>query len=327
MRVVITGGMGLLGLRLAKGLLSEGFLNGGSISEVVLFDRIAVDSGIDDRRVKVAVGDLGDQADVIAAIGDAEAVFHLGAVVSGQAEEDLDLGLRVNLDGTRHVLEACRAGQQSPLLVFASSIAAYGGDLPQTITDTTPLTPATSYGAQKVACELLVMDFTRRGLIDGRTVRLPTVSVRPGKPNKAASGFASGIAREPLSGIDFVCPVSPESKMVVLSPRRAEAALCWIAGLRSEMLGHDRTVLLPGITVSMTEMVEAVRRAGGDDAASRIGFNVDPKIQSIVDGWPQCIDAHRAKSLGFEGDLNIDEVVATFVADDLPNQMRDEAGG
>ena len=320
MKIVITGGTGFLGRRLAKGLLSDGTLNGETIGEIVLFDQVVGDTGIDDQRVKVVAGDLGEQADVTAAIGDAGAVFHLGAVVSGQAEEDLDLGLRVNLDGTRHVLEACRAGNRSPLFVFASSIAAYGGDLPKTITDSTLLTPATSYGAQKVACEMLVMDFTRRGLIDGRAVRLPTVSVRPGKPNKAASGFASGIAREPLSGVDFVCPVSPQSKMVILSPRRAEAAFRWVAGLPSDVLGHDRTILLPGISVSMKEMVAAVGRGGGDAAASRISFDVDPKIQGIVDGWPQAIDARRAKSLGFEGDLNIDEVIAAFVADDLPNQ-------
>jgi nucleoside-diphosphate-sugar epimerase len=241
-------------------------------------------------------------------------------VVSGQAEQDLDIGLKVNLDGTRNVLEGLRTGGRVPLLVFTSSVAAYGGDLPETITDTTPLTPATSYGVQKVACELLIMDYTRRGLIDGRSVRLPTVSVRPGKPNKAASGFASGIAREPLSGIAFVCPVTPESQMAILSPRKAVAALRWAAGLASDRLGHDRSILLPGITVSMAEMVEAVRRAGGDDAAKLISFDQDPAIQRIVDGWPRAIDARRAAALGFEGDRNIDDVLAAFVEDDLPRQ-------
>jgi len=318
MKVVITGGTGFLGKRLAQGLLAEGGLNGTPITSLVLFDREVGEGVFDDRRVAVVAGDLTSPEQVTGVIADADAVFHLAAVVSGQAEEDLDLGLRVNLDGTRHVLEACRAGGRAPLLVFASSVAAYGGDLPETITDATPLTPATSYGVQKVACELLIMDFTRRGLIDGRSVRLPTVSVRPGKPNKAASGFASGIAREPLSGMDFVCPVTPESRMAILSPRKAAQALRWAAGLSSDALGHDRSVLLPGITVSMTQMVEAVRRAGGDQAAERISFRPDPAIQRIVDGWPQAIDARRAAALGFEGDRNIDEVIAGFVEDDLP---------
>ena len=320
MKVVITGGTGFLGRRLAEGLLSEGSLNGKPLTSLALFDREAGDGLFDDARVTVVAGDLCDQDQVTGVLADADAVFHLAAVVSGQAEQDLDIGLKVNLDGTRHVLEACRKGNRSPLLIFTSSVAAYGGDLPTIITDVTPLTPATSYGVQKVACELLIMDYTRRGLIDGRSVRLPTVSVRSGKPNMAASGFASGIAREPLSGIDFVCPVTPESRMAILSPRKAAAALRWIAGLASNALGHDRTILLPGITVSMAEMVEAVRRAGGDDAADRITFQPDPIIQSIVDGWPQAIDAHRAAALGFEGDRHIDDVIAAFVADDLPNQ-------
>jgi len=318
MRVVITGGTGFLGKRLARGLLNGGSLKSERITSLVLFDREAGPEVIDDDRVTVVAGDLTSQEQVTGVIADADAVFHLAAVVSGQAEEDLDLGLRVNLDGTRHVLEACRAGGKTPLLVFTSSVAAYGGVLPATIDDVTPLTPATSYGAQKVACELLIMDYTRRGLIDGRSVRLPTVSVRPGKPNKAASGFASGIAREPLSGIDFVCPVRPESRMAILSPRKAAAALHWVAELDSDALGHDRSVLLPGITVSMTDMVEAVRRAGGDEAANRISFKPDPAIQRIVDGWPQAIDARRAGALGFEGDRNIDDIVAAFMQDDLP---------
>jgi len=323
-KVVITGGTGFVGRRLGESLLADGHLNGKPITELVLFDTQVGAGAFDDKRSVVVVGDLTDPDQVAGVLNDADAVFHLAAVVSGQAEQDLDIGLKVNLDGTRNVLQACRAGGRVPLLVFTSSIAAYGGELPATIDDKTPLTPATSYGVQKVACELLVMDFTRRGLIDGRSVRLPTVSVRPGKPNKAASGFASGIAREPLSGVDFVCPVTPESKMVILSPRRAVAALRWIAALASEELGHDTSVLLPGITVSMRDMVEAVRRAGGDEAADRISFKTDPVVQRIVDGWPQAIDARRAATLGFEGDRHIDDVIAAFVEDDLPRQLADQ---
>ena len=319
MKVVITGGVGFLGRKLAERLLADGALNGQPIDQLVLFDRVAGGAPFDDQRVLTVVGDLTDPDQVTGVIADAEAVFHLGAIVSGEAEQNLDLGLSVNLDGTRNVLQACRAGGRKPLLVFSSSVAAYGGDLPTTIDDATPLTPATSYGAQKVACELLVIDFTRRGLIDGRSVRLPTISVRPGKPNKAASGFASGIAREPLNGVDFACPVTPESSMVILSPRRAIDAFIWVAGLADETLGHDRSILLPGITVTMAEMVEAVRRAGGDDAANRISFEHDTAIQSIVDGWPRAIAARRAADLGFTGDTNIDDVIAAYLADDGPN--------
>lgn len=318
MKVVITGGVGFLGRKLAERLLADGQLNGQTIDQLVLFDRVAGDTFFDDQRVLTVVGDLTDPDQVAGVIADADAVFHLGAVVSGEAEQDLDLGLSVNLDGTRNVLLACRGGGRKPLLVFSSSVAAYGGDLPETIDDATPLTPATSYGAQKVACELLVIDFTRRGLIDGRSVRLPTISVRPGKPNKAASGFASGIAREPLNGIDFACPVTPESSMVILSPRRAVDAFVWVAGLNGAALGHDRSILLPGITVTMAEMVKAVRRAGGDKAANRISFDHDPTIQSIVDGWPRSIAARRAVDLGFAGDANIDDVIAAYLADDGP---------
>ena len=225
MKVVITGGAGFIGRRLARRILDKGTLAGPDgaqhqVTKLVLFDVVAAE-GFDDPRVETVAGDVSDKAQVAAVIGgDTDSIFHLAAIVSAQAEEDYDLGMRINLDGTRHVLEAARALPHAPRLVFASSIAVYGGEnLPDTVTDGTPVTPLTSYGAAKACGEQLVSDMSRKSFIDGRSLRLPTISVRTGKPNRAASTWVSSMVREPLCGIDMVVPVSPESKMSVLSPR------------------------------------------------------------------------------------------------------------
>src|SRR5208283_5052142 len=225
MRIVITGGCGFLGRRLALLLLDKG-CKSGTIDEMVLFDNApsALPLPDDDRRVHVVTGDIADRATVRNLIAPGtDAVFHLAAIVSGQAEADTDLGYRVNLDGTRAVLEACRALGTCPRLVFASSLAVYGGALPPAVGEDTPLTPQTSYGTQKAIGELLVNDYSRKRFVDGRVLRLPTVVVRPGRPNRAASTFASSIIREPLSGQEAVCPVSPDTVMALASPRRIVA--------------------------------------------------------------------------------------------------------
>src|SRR5689334_18789840 len=225
MRIVITGGAGFLGSRLARKLLECGPLTDASgnkrdIRSLVLLDVAAPNVASDDPRVTVIAGDLADP-DVIAraVTADTDTVFHLAAVVSGHAEADFDTGMRVNLDATRGLLERCRKLSPQPKFVFASSLAVFGGALPDPVPDDAALTPQTSYGAQKAICEFLVHDMTRKGFIDGRSLRLPTITVRPGKPNKAASSFASGIIREPLSGIDVICPVGPTTRMWVQSPR------------------------------------------------------------------------------------------------------------
>jgi nucleoside-diphosphate-sugar epimerase len=314
MRIVITGGCGFLGRRVALQLLAR-----GGVDELTLFDNAAPALPLpDDARLRLVTGDIADREAVRRAIvPGTNSVFHLAAVVSGQAEADTDLGYRVNLDGTRAVLDACRALRTCPRVVFASSLAVYGGTLPPEVGDETPLTPQTSYGAQKAIGELLVNDYSRKGFVDGRAVRLPTVVVRPGRPNRAASTFASSIIREPLAGQEAVCPVLPETVMALASPRRIVAGLIHAHDLPGDAFGANRSLQLPGFSVTVGEMAAAVRRAGGEAAYARIRWAPDPQIQQIISGWPQALVATRAEALGFSVDSGIDEVVRGFVEDDL----------
>jgi nucleoside-diphosphate-sugar epimerase len=327
MRIVITGGAGVIGRKLAGRLLEEGTAvsPGGSreeISEIVLFDQAAPQPPLpDDSRLRFVAGDITDKAQIEALIAPGtSSVFHLAAVVSAHAEADLDTGLAVNLDGTRHVLDACRKLQMPPRLIFASSAAVYGGDPPLDVTDATIPAPLTSYGAQKACGELLVNDYSRRGIVDGRSLRLPTIVVRPGRPNKAASTFASSILREPLTGHTAICPVRPESRMAILSPRRLIEFMLTIHSTDAAKFGLNRTLLLPGLSVSIAEMVEGLGRVGGDAAVARIEWQPDPLIQRIVDGWPGSMVSERAAKLGLKADLSVDEIIQAFVEDDLPAQ-------
>jgi nucleoside-diphosphate-sugar epimerase len=322
MRLVITGGGGFLGRRLASLLLERG--SGlGSIDQLVLFDSMPPVLPLpEDRRLTLVTGDIADRETVRRLLlPGAVAVFHLAAVVSGEAEADTDLGYRVNLDGTRTLLDACRALGTHPRLVFASSLAVYGGALAGAVGDDTPLTPQSSYGTQKAIGELLVNDYSRKGFVDGRALRLPTVVVRPGRPNRAASTFASSIIREPLAGKDAVCPVAPDLVMALASPRRVVAALHRAHELPGEAFDGNRSLQLPGYSVAVGEMAAAVRRAGGAAAYSRIRWQRDPHIEAIVSSWPQALDAARAEALGFAADANIDEAVQAFVEDDLEAQI------
>jgi len=326
MKVVVTGGAGFVGRRLIEALLERGALTGAggqqTIDELVLFDLAAPEPAIEDRRLRVVTGDIADRAVMAGIIADGvDSVFHLAAVVSGEAEQNFDLGLSVNLHGSLALLEACRGLARPPRLVFASSIAAFGGDLPEVIEDTTPLNPQTSYGSQKAMAELLVTDHSRKGFVDGRALRLPTIVVRGGKPNKAASGFASSIVREPLSGIDYVCPVTPESRMWILSPRRAVAALIRAHDLPGEAWGVNRVLTLPGLSVSMAETVAAMARVAGAAAAARVSWRADEPIQAMVAGWPNRFHAARALAMGFEADASMDEVVQAFIEDDLGGRV------
>jgi nucleoside-diphosphate-sugar epimerase len=241
-------------------------------------------------------------------------------VVSGEAEADTDLGYRVNLDGTRAVLDACRALGTCPRLVFTSSLAVYGGALPAVVGEDMPLTPQSSYGTQKAIGEFLVNDYTRKGFVDGRALRLPTVVVRPGRPNRAASTFASSIIREPLTGREAVCPVSPDTVMALASPRRVVEALLHACDMLPDAFGANRSLQLPGFSVSVGEMAGAVRRIGGEAAYDRIRWQPDPLVQRIVGGWPRALDAPRAAALGFAADTGIDEVVEAFIEDDFQIQ-------
>jgi nucleoside-diphosphate-sugar epimerase len=319
MRVVITGGCGFLGQRVALQLLAR-----GDVDELVLFDNAPPALPLpEDRRLSVVTGDIADREAVRRVISIAtHSVFHLAAVVSGQAEADTDLGYRVNLDGTRAVLDACRMLGTCPRVVFASSLAVYGGVLPPAVGDDTPLTPQTSYGTQKAIGELLVNDYSRKGFVDGRAVRLPTVVVRPGRPNRAASTFASSIIREPLAGREAVCPVSPDTVMALASPRRIVAGLLHAHDLPADAFGANRSLQLPGFSVAVGEMASAVRRAGGEAAYARIRWQPDPQIQQIISGWPQVLRAPRAEALGFAADTGIDEAVQAFIEDDLEVQKQ-----
>src|SRR5882672_11107793 len=303
MRIVITGGCGFLGRRLALLLLEQGSKL-GAIDELVLFDNAPPVLPLpDDKRITLVTGDIADRDAVRRLIAPGTvSVFPLSAIVSGQAEADTDLGYRVNLDGTRAVLDACRALGSRPRVVFASSLAVYGGALPPAVGDDTALTPQSSYGAQKAIGELLVNDYSRKGFVDGRALRLPTVVVRPGRPNRAASTFASSIIREPLAGQEAVCPVTPETVMALASPRRIVEGLVHALGLPGAAFGASRSLQLPGFSVAVGEMAASLRRAGGEAAYARIRWQPDPQIQTIVSGWPRALLTPRAEALGFTAD-------------------------
>ncbi len=324
MNVVITGGAGFIGRQLAERLLALGELPGRdgkpqAIDELVLFDAVEpAPFKTPDKRVRAVTGDIADRALVARTIDrNTDSVFHLAAVVSAAAEADFDLGMRVNVEGTLAVLEACRALPRPARLVFTSSIAVFGGDMPPTLADTTPLTPQTSYGAQKAIGELLLNDYSRKGFVDGRALRLPTIVVRPGKPNKAASTFASSILREPLAGQEALCPVERSARMWILSPRRAVESLLHAHALPAERWGTNRSLTLPGIDVSIGDMVDGLGRVAGKGPVARIKWQPDAHIQKIVAGWPYRFDPARAKSLGFAADRSIDEIVQAHIDDQL----------
>jgi len=316
-RVIITGGGGFLGKALATRLLQRGHLSADGTDEridrITLIDVVPPD-GLDDSRIAQLTGDISDQRLLERAV-DAQttSVFHLAAVVSGQAEADFDLGMRVNLDGTRALLEVCRAAGHRPRFVFASSVAVYGGHLPPVVLDDTPLTPQTSYGTQKAIDELLVADYSRRGFVDGRSLRLPTVTVRPGRPNAAASSFASGIIREPVNGEESICPVDRATRMWVISPASAVGGFIHAHDLPGERLGSNRSISLPGLSVTVGEMVDALERVAGADAVARIRWQKDARITTLVDTWPGTLDASRGRSLGFPQDDNFEAIVRAYV--------------
>jgi len=323
MRIVITGGAGFLGTRLARAILARGTLTdarGGArpVREIVLVDAVrAPDVG--DARVSVVTGDLAEPALIERTLtAETDTVFHLAAVVSGQAEADFAIGMRVNLDATRALLERCRRLAAPPKFVFASSLAVFGGALSDPVEDHAPLTPQSSYGTQKAIGELLVYDMTRKGFIDGRSLRLPTVTVRPGKPNKAASSFASGIIREPLASVDAICPVAPQTRMWVSSPGAVIANLIIGHESPASAFSQTRSVNVPGLSVSVEEMVAALRRVAGDAVADRVKWNYDPAIDRIVSTWPANFAPKLGRALGMHADTDFDSIIRAYIAEDMP---------
>jgi nucleoside-diphosphate-sugar epimerase len=324
MRIVITGGAGFLGGRLARAILARGALTdaGGAerkIEKLVLFD--VAPASLDDPRVSVVTGDVADPALIERVLTpDTDSVFHLAAVVSGQAEAEFDLGMRVNLDATRALLERCRRLAKPPKFVFTSSLAVFGGKLPDPVPDDALLTPQTSYGSQKAAAELLVYDMTRKGYVDGRSLRLPTVTVRPGKANRAASSFASGVIREPLNGVDSLCPVAAETEIWVTSPRTVVANLIVGHEVAASKFAHTRSVNVPGFCVSVREMVAALRRIAGDAVADRVKWTPDPVTERIVATWPPRFAPKLGPALGMRADTDFDSIIKAYIADDLPRR-------
>ena len=323
MKIVITGGAGFLGSRLARKLLSRNTLTDAQgrvreIASITLADVVPA-APLHDARVRSIVGDLGDAGVLAEAIPrDTDSVFHLAAVVSGQAEAEFDVGMRVNLDTTRALLERCRTLASPPKLVFTSSLAVYGGPLRDPVPDDAPLNPQASYGAQKTIGEYLVYDMTRKGFVDGRSLRLPTITVRPGKPNRAASSFASGIVREPLSGVDAICPVAPTTKMWVQSPRAVIDNLVIGHETPASAFSYTRSINVPGICVAVADMVAALRDVAGEAVAARVHWQYDAAIDRIVSTWPSNFAPTLGPSIGMRADPDFASIVRAYMADDMP---------
>ena len=322
MKVLITGGAGFLGRRLAAKLLQLGTLKNAELREekiqqITLFDMVPA-LGFNDPRIRVVTGDVSDAEALEGVIDeDTTSIFHLAAVVSSQAEDDFDLGLSINLDASRRLFEACRKLGHTPKVIFASSLAVYGGALPEVVQDDTALQPKTSFGVQKAITELLLSDYSRKGYIDGRALRLPTIAVRPGKPNKAATSFTSSIIREPLNNVQTVCPVTMDMKLWLLSPRQAIDCLIHGHNLGAEAFGQRHVLNLPGVTVTVRDMVDVLGRIAGEPATRLIRWEANPAIQRIIHTWPTRWDMSRAHMLGFKGDPDFESIVRAFIKDDL----------
>jgi nucleoside-diphosphate-sugar epimerase len=310
----------MIGRKLTERLAGEGGLNGQPIDKLTLIDVVAPQSPASFAgQIEAVAADLTAPAAAADAIaGRPDVIFHLAGVVSGEAELDFDKGYRVNLDGTRAVLDAIRAAGDGyrPRFVYTSSIAVFGAPFPDLIPDDFHLTPLTSYGTQKAVGELLLADYSRRGLVDGVGIRLPTIAVRPGKPNAAASGFFSGIIREPLAGLEAVLPVPETVVHTHASPRAAVGFLVRAAGLARDALGPRVNLSMPGVSCTVAEQIAALRRIAGERVAARIRREHDPLVARIVAGWPQRIEARRARELGFSAEHSFDEIVRIHIDED-----------
>lgn len=324
MNILITGGAGFIGQHLARALLLRGTVNDlhgkpTAITRLRLFDMIKPSWGADPR-VQCIAGDIADAAAMRAVVGsDTQSIFHLAAVPSGGAEANFDLGLRVNLDGTRALLEATRQLPAPPKFIFSSTAATFGGALPNPVPDDWPQTPQGSYGAQKAMAELLINDMSRRGMIDARIPRLPTITVRPGAPNAAASGFASGIVREPVVGKEAIIPVGPNAVMWILSPAKVIEHLMALHDFTADQLAaaglrQTRSLSLPGLSVSVGDMYEALCDVAGPEAGRLVKWQPDPAVERLVHSWPAAFEAKAGLALGLRGDASFDDIVRQHLA-------------
>jgi len=325
MHVLIIGAAGMVGRKLTERLVADGALGGQQITQATLHDVVAPAAP---ESAPFAVTALasdfsqpGEAAKLVA--GRPDVIFHLAAIVSGEAEQDFDKGYRINLDGTWKLFEAIRQvgeGYQ-PRLVFTSSIAVFGAPFPEAIGDEFFHTPLTSYGTQKACCELLLADYSRKGFFDGIGIRLPTICVRPGRPNKAASGFFSNIIREPLAGQEAVLPVGEDVRHWHASPRAAVGFLLHAATLDLEKVGARRSLSMPGLSVTVGEQIEALRRVGGETVVARIRREPDPAIIKIVSGWARNFDTARARGLGFKAESSFEEIIRIHIEDELGGKI------
>jgi nucleoside-diphosphate-sugar epimerase len=317
MHVAVTGAAGMIGRKLVARLESDGKLGDAELDRLTLVDVVAPEPPAEG---EAWAGDLADPPAAQRLVdGRPDVIVHLAAVVSGEAEADFAKGYRVNLDGTRALLEAIRAADgYRPRLVFASSIAVFGAPLPNPIPEDFAALPLTSYGTQKAIDELLLADYTRRGFVDGVGIRLPTICIRPGAPNKAASGFFSNILREPLVGREAVLPVPETVRHWHASPRSAVGFCLRAATIDTELIGPRRTLSMPGLSATVGEQIEALRRAGGEAAVRLIRREPDPQIMRMVDGWAAALDARRAEGLGFVAETSFDEIIRVHLEDELP---------
>ena len=321
MHILITGAAGMIGRKLTARLVKDGELGGRTIEKLTLTD-IGVPPQPDGfaGAVQAFAADIGDPATAARAIANhPDVIFHLAAIVSGEAELDFEKGTHVNLDGSQALLEAIRQCGEAyrPRFVFTSSIAVFGAPFPEAIPDDFHHTPLTSYGTQKAIVELLLADYTRRGFLDGIGIRLPTINVRPGKPNKAASGFFSSIIREPLAGEEAVLPVEDSVMHWHASPRSAVGFLLHATGLPAERLGTRINLTMPGVACTVAEQIAALRRIAGDKVAARIRRIPDPLVTRIVAGWPRRFDPRRALALGFVAESSFDDIIRVHIEDDL----------
>ena len=317
-KILITGGAGFLGLRLARALLASDH----PVTELLLVDQ-AIDPTLmpDDTRVRATQADLGSPGEAARLLaGGYDAIVHLAAVVSSAAEANFELGWRVNWEATHLLLEAARASANRPRFLFSSSVAVFGGALPPQVTEGTAPQPSSSYGAQKAASELLVGDYSRRGYIDGRVLRLPTITVRPGRPNLAASSFVSGIIREPLRGEEAICPVEPDLRLWISSPRIVIANLLHALALPQSSIASEPVVNLPGITVTVADLLAALGRVAGPAAVARVHFVHNEAVNRIVASWPAEFDIARAIALGFQCDDDLDRIVRDHLTE-CPNPV------
>lgn len=317
MRVIILGGGGFLGRRLARELLEKGGLSQGKVRHLTLVDIAFPGEKFLSPIVDYIEGDFSDGITLKSILQlEPDLIFHLAAIVSGEAEKNFDLGMRVNFHASLRLLELCREMELRPRIVFASSCAVFGGDVNKVLTEDTAPKPRTSYGTQKAMVDLLLNDYSRRGFVDGRSLRLPTISVRPGKPNAATSSFLSSIIREPLNGKQATYPVSPDARFWLLSPKKVIRNFVHAANLEEEALGDDRIINLPGLTVSIQEMIDSLEKITSPEVTRLISYVQDDFLERIVLTWPPNFDTAKADALGFVKDASVEDIIRSYIEEE-----------